>query len=166
MSKAAQTNDQRRRDLARIHIAKKDMVLDDETYRSIIRNIGKVKSGSSADLSPTGRGRVLQYFKEQGWRPRSKRNVTKKRTTDTEILASDGEVKLIRSIWIQMADAGVVHERSEPGLRRWVLAATRRYHPDGVGYSAPEFLPDWVAQRTIEHMKQWARRCEVQLNQG
>ena len=40
--------DTRRKDLAKIHIAKKDLVLDDETYRTIVRTIGKAESGSAA----------------------------------------------------------------------------------------------------------------------
>ena len=60
----------RKDDLAKIHIAKKDLDMDDDTYRAMIRDIGNVKSGSSADLDQEGRVRVLRYFRSKGWEAR------------------------------------------------------------------------------------------------
>lgn len=157
-------HDARRGELAKIHIAKKDLALDDEAYRQVIANIGGAKSGSSADLSPLCRARVLQHFKSKGWK--SKRRPVQKRVANSgEILASAPQVAMIRSIWIQMAEAGVIENRTEQGLRAWVKSSSRRYHSNKAGYSAPEFLPEWVAQRLIEHLKQWATRCGIRLNE-
>ncbi len=151
-------------DLAKIHIAKKDLALDDETYRDVIRNIGKAGSGSAADLDPTGRARVLEHFRRTGWKPRRSRRTAARKTAKHPQAASEGQVELIRSIWIRMADAGIVRDRTEQGLRTWIRSATRRYHDQKAGYGAPEFLPDWVAQRMIEHLKAWARRCDIKLH--
>jgi phage gp16-like protein len=163
------TNDIRRRDLSKIHIAKKDLALDDDTYRVIVSQIGGAASGSSADLDLAGRRKVLEHFKSKGWKPRkaraSRAAKSAARTSGGEILASDGQVKMIRSIWIQMSDAGVIKNRMEQGLRAWVKAETRRYHRYKAGYSAPEFLPAWVAQKVIEHLKGWAGRCLVELHE-
>ncbi len=161
------THDARRSELAKIHIAKKDLALDDDSYRQVITDIGKAKSGSSADLSSLGRARVLQHFISKGWKPRSKpgHRAPKRATQDGEVLASDNQVRMIRSIWIQMADAGVITNREESSLRTWVRSTTRRYHPQHAGYSAPEFLPGWVAQKVVEHIKSWARRCKIELHE-
>lgn len=158
--------DTRRKDLAKIHIAKKDLVLDDETYRTIVREIGKAESGSAAHLSPLGRARVLAHFRRKGWKSRQAENKTRPRATPTgDVLASDGQVRIIRSFWIQMADAGAVNERSEQALRAWVKSASRRHHEQHAGWSAPEFLPAWVAQKVIENLKAWSRRCNIELNE-
>lgn len=166
--------DTRRSDLAKIHIAKKDLALDDETYRHIIREVGKVESGSSADLTPLGRTRVLQHFRSKGWKPRRScaqhtqicAQPTQKRITPAgAILANPGQVGKIRSLWIQMADAGAIRDRTEQGLRRWVRSTTRRYHPQKAGYSAPEFLPARAAQLVIEQLKGWAKRCDIELHE-
>lgn len=163
------THDARRAELAKIHIAKKDLALDDEVYRQVIADIGGATSGSSADLNPLGRARVLNHFISKGWKPRLKKaagDKTSKRSTQSgDVLASDNIVRLIRSIWIQMADAGVITSREESSLRTWVRSTTRRYHPQHAGYSAPEFLPGWVAQKVVEHLKSWARRCEINLHE-
>ena len=159
----------RKADLAKIHIAKKDLHLDDDTYRYIIRTVGKAESGSSADLDVAGRARVLRHFKEKGWKPRSKKNGTNRphrpRVAGSVVLATSGQVGKIRSFWIQLSDAGAVRDRSERGLRRWVQSATRRRHETGTGWSAPEYLPKWVAQNLIEQLKQWAARLDIRLRE-
>lgn len=159
----------RKNDLAKIHIAKKDLGLDDDTYREVIRAIGKAASGSSRDLDEAGRARVIRHFKSKGWKVRTSRmdnDVRKKRATpDGEVLASDNQVRMIRSLWIQMADAGAVQNRTEQGLRAWVRSVTRKHHPQRAGWSAPEFLPEDIGQKVIEHLKAWAKRCDVKLSE-
>ncbi len=49
-----------RRQLARIHCLKKEVGLDDDTYRQMLRNIGG--AASSKDLTPEGRARVIAHL--------------------------------------------------------------------------------------------------------
>jgi phage gp16-like protein len=157
-------DDTRRRELAKIHIARKDLCLDEESYHQVVREIGGASSGSSADLSPLGLAKVLQHFRSKGWK--SKRRPAQKRISNSgEILASAQQIQRIRMTWSRMAEAGKLDNPTEQGLRAWVKSSSRRYHPAKAGYSTPEFLPEWVAQRLIEHLKQWAARCGVKLNE-
>lgn len=150
----------RKTHLAKIHIAKKDLRLEDDAYRQIIRDVGGARSGSAGDLNESGRKRVLDHFKTKGWEPKHKSRP--RITRNNEILANRDQISLIRHIWIRMAEDGAVKAGDEAGLRAWVRAATRRYHPQRAGYSAPEFMPNWVAINTIEQLKKWAERCEVE----
>lgn len=50
----------RRQQLASIHIAKKRLRLDDETYRALLERVGGHRS--AADLDPHGRRAVLREF--------------------------------------------------------------------------------------------------------
>lgn len=62
--------DTRRADLAKIHIAKKDLALDDARYRALLtRETGR---GSAADLDAGERARVIAAFVKLGWQPRPK----------------------------------------------------------------------------------------------
>lgn len=161
---ATEQTDTRRRELGKIHLAAKQLGMDENTYREMLFVHGGARS--AADLDDAGRHRVLMHLRSAGFRARLAtwvRRGTKRVTAAGDILASDNQVRMLRSIWIQLADAGVVKNRAEPGLRAWIQSATRRYHPQRTGYSAPEFLPEWVAQRTAEHLKQWARRCAIKL---
>src|SRR6187551_2882572 len=59
----------RNRELAQIHIAKKDLGLDDATYRDMLWSIGRVRS--AGDLDFTGRKRVLEHLRSRGFKPKA-----------------------------------------------------------------------------------------------
>jgi len=59
-------DEQRKRELAQIHIAKTQLGMDDDTYRDMLWNIANVRS--SRDLTTTGRLRILQYLRDKGWK--------------------------------------------------------------------------------------------------
>lgn len=65
---ASRKTNQRNRDLAMIHIGKRELRLDNERYRKIIKDVGKVESGSAKDLDKAGRKDVLLHFKKMGVR--------------------------------------------------------------------------------------------------
>lgn len=68
--RSMQPHDKRRRQLAQIHIAAKQLGLDDDTYRAMLREVAGVTS--AADLSDTGRRKVLTHLQRLGWAPRRK----------------------------------------------------------------------------------------------
>ncbi len=70
--------DDRRRELAQIHIAKAQLFLDEETYRAMLCAIGRVKS--AADLGAAGRRQVLEHLKSRGFKARKS---TQKVSLDT-----------------------------------------------------------------------------------
>lgn len=57
--------DTRRRELAAIHIAKKDLGLDDDTYRDMLFAVARVRS--SADLDQGGRTAVIEHLRKSGF---------------------------------------------------------------------------------------------------
>jgi len=64
--------DQRRRDLATIHMAKAQIGMADDAYRDILWSVARVRS--SADLDQAGRSKLLDHFKACGWKPKPKAN--------------------------------------------------------------------------------------------
>jgi phage gp16-like protein len=52
--------------LGKIHIGRKQLDMDEDTYRDMMKNIGRVKSASSKDLTPAGIDRVLQHMQRAG----------------------------------------------------------------------------------------------------
>ncbi|MCD5362776.1 gp16 family protein [Chromobacterium aquaticum] len=55
--------------LAKIHIAKKELALDDDTYRAMLQSIAGVSS--SKDLTVAGVNKVLAHLKRCGWKPKT-----------------------------------------------------------------------------------------------
>jgi phage gp16-like protein len=59
--------DLRRRDLAKIHIAKKQLGMSDTIYREMLKNVAGV--ASAADLDGRGRLKVLAHLRNCGFKP-------------------------------------------------------------------------------------------------
>lgn len=128
--------------LAAIHVAKKTLGLDDDTYRAKLHLItGKT---SARDLTEGERERVLAEFRRNGWRPEARR--------------ADGRQKLtgkyaakLQALWIAAYNLGIVRNRDDAALVAFVKRQT--------GIDHVRFLssgPD--AARAIEAMKSWLTR--------
>jgi phage gp16-like protein len=88
----------RQSNLAKIHIAKKALGLDDETYRALLARVAGVTSAK--DLNPRQVSAVLAEFQRLGWQPPAK---PKGRPAPNP--APDRK-KLIGKIEAQLATAG------------------------------------------------------------
>ena len=67
--------DMRNSELARIHIAKKDLRLDEDTYRNMLWTVARVRS--SKDLDFAGRKQVLEHLRGLGFQDRGAGNVAR-----------------------------------------------------------------------------------------
>ncbi|MCE0999409.1 gp16 family protein [Pseudomonas sp. NMI1173_11] len=85
----------RNQQLSKIHIAKKELGLDDDTYRALLSRI--TGQSSAKDLSPLDVAKVLQEFERLGWKSKQGRAKPKP--------AAD-KAKLVSKIEAQLADAG------------------------------------------------------------
>lgn len=83
--------------LSKIHIAKKDLGLDDDTYRAMLKRVAGVESAK--DLVPAKVAAVLAEFERLGWRPKAKAGG---RSTPN---VNPDKQKLIGKIQAFMADA-------------------------------------------------------------
>lgn len=135
---AAKQKSPRNRDLAKIHLAKKQLGLDEETYRDMLWTVARVRS--SSDLDMAGRIRVLHHLKSRGFKP-------------ARSGLSRPQARLAHHIWGRMADAGVVQR---DGHSAWLLANTR--HINGIGFRAFDFCSPEALNQVIEQLKKWAER--------
>lgn len=90
----------RNRDLARIHILKSQLKLDDESYRNVLWTLGRVES--SKDLDDHGRKAVIAHLEAHLARrdPRAVQYRSRPRNADA------GNRKPLRKIEAYLADAG------------------------------------------------------------
>jgi len=58
----------RKSDLAKIHIAKKQMGMEDDTYRAMLMHVAGVDSAGKLDMN--GRMKVLHHLSTQGFKPK------------------------------------------------------------------------------------------------
>jgi phage gp16-like protein len=125
----------RRRDLAAIHVAKKQLGMDDGTYRDMLWSVARVRS--SSDLDFAGRKSVLDHLRKCGFK--SERPA-----------ARDPQSRKIRSMWLQLKDLGALRDPSEKALNRYVENQT--------GVKALQWLSSEQASKVIESLKSWHRR--------
>jgi phage gp16-like protein len=123
-----------RRDLARIHMAKKDLGMDDATYRGILRE--RYRRDSAAELTPSQAADLIALFRAKGWRP-----------------SSCGQRGLIRVLWRRLEAAGAVPQADTKALDSFIA-----HHS---GRSGLNHLSVHEASHLIEMLKKWLERAGI-----
>ena len=65
--------------LAKIHVAKKDLGMDDDSYRALLARVAGVRSAK--DLAPRQVAAVLSEFQRLGWQPKPAKTAGRKAPT-------------------------------------------------------------------------------------
>lgn len=118
MSKIARDN--RNADIAKIQIARKQLNLSDEEYRSILAGQGNGAT-SSRDLDHDGRQRVLAYIQKQyRWKPKAKPGAVKRRPKRPT--PSVDAAPLVRRIRAQLISLDRKPDEYADGIAKQMLA--------------------------------------------
>lgn len=150
MSTMTSSNPDRLRYIKLIHVARRELRMDDDTYRMMLSGMkGLDGATSTADLSVPNLLKVLEQLKQRGFKVRP--NAAGKRPK-----ANDEQSKKIRSLWLTLHGLGAVRDPSEEALAKFVLNMTK--------VSALQWLNTAQASRVIENLKQW--QCRVTNKEG
>jgi len=114
-------------EIKKIQIAKRQLALDDDIYRDIIREASGGKTESSTGLDWRGRRAVLERMTELGFvaKPAKKAGPVGERSR-TRRLADDPQSKMLRAMWIELHQAGIVRDPSETALANFGKRLTRK----------------------------------------
>lgn len=130
--------------IAALHVAKKQLGLDDETYRSKLARItGK---SSAKDMSESERQAVLSVFLNEGFQPRSADNHAGSRKKLTGPFAPK-----LQALWIAAWNLGIVANRDDKALLAFVKRQT------GIDHTRFLYYADDAA-KAIEALKAWMAR--------
>ncbi len=101
--------------LAKIHIAKKELGLDDGAYRAMLERLtGRT---SARDCSDAQLGVVLDEMKAKGWAPAFRVAASNPgRPARSAAPAASPMAKKARAMWISLHQLGVVRDPSEAAL--------------------------------------------------
>jgi len=138
--------------LAAIHVARKQLGLDEDTYRAVlVRATGKP---SSADMTQTERQAVLAEFERLGF---SRTAAAPSKSPSKRIQGPFA--KKLQALWIAMWHLGLTRDRTDEGLAAFVRKQTKVDHT--------RFLVDPAeAKKAIEALKGWmAREAGVEWTQ-
>lgn len=139
-----------------IHVGKRELGLDDDTYRAMLENVtGKT---SCSKMSIQQLELVLASMENQGFKRQvnGKQTTFKKRLSPKAGRAKHGEIDVIRAVWITMAKHGIVRDGSETALDAYVRRMTNRNKGQGVDTVA--WCSHDQAYQVLESLKSWHRR--------
>lgn len=143
------STDNRLRLIKLIHVARRELGMDDDTYRLLLSGMkGLGGATSTADLSVPNLYRVLEQLKQRGFKVRP----SKKQRP----LAADEQSKKIRALWLTLHGQGEVRDPSEEALGKFVMKMT--------GVQALQWLSGDQASQVIENLKKWQRRVARATN--
>lgn len=131
--------------LAKIHIAKKQLQMEDDAYRALLQSVAGVSSAAKLDFH--GLNAVLNRLQALGFK--AKRNPLKTGPTSSKKASQSNKV---RAIWLTMAEQDIIQNKSEQALMAYIKRMTKGK------YLAPQFCPPRVAQQLIESLKKWQFR--------
>ena len=136
--RAAPLPQDRRALLSKIHIARKDLALDEDSYRGLLMRItGEVSAKDCADQALMA---VLEEFTRLGWTAKGKRPASR-----------HPHVRKVYAVWGDMK--GLVADSSSAALNAFVLRQT--------GVSSPEWLDGPQANKVTEGLKAWRARLQA-----
>ncbi|OCG60229.1 gp16 family protein [Gilliamella sp. Nev3-1] len=124
-----------------IHIAKTQLNLDDDIYRHLLLTI--TKKTSTKDMTVWELEKVITNLKLKGFKVKSSKKTGK-------ITATEPVHKKIRSLWLELADASEIKNRSEKAINSYVKRIT--------GVEVMDWLTQKQAMVVIESLKSWQAR--------
>jgi len=137
-----------------IHVAKRELAMDDDTYRALL--VTSTGHDSSSHLSDTELNKVLAHMKRRGFKVRHVTDKSKPKPKfvrkPSRALAHSPQDKKIRALWLTLHQMGAVRDPSEAALAAYVK---RIAHVDAL-----QWLDIEQASQIIETLKQWQDRIQ------
>lgn len=136
-----------------VHVARRELGLDEPTYRAILLAQGGQESLSSMPID--GMNKVLDYLKAQGFRLR--------KTSGDRKQATGVDARKVRALWLLLHELGAVRDPSEAALTAYVQRMTGVDDVQwmrGECYVASNPQKHWQARAelVIETLKKWGMR--------
>lgn len=136
----------RKRLVAKVKIAQKQLNLDDDTYRDLLFSVTKKRSASKLVVYELED--VMRRMRKLGFKDKPAK------AAKAAVIADDQQSKKIRALWIELVNAGKVFDPSERSLVNWVKGQLKS--SDGI--EALQWLSERQKRRIIEQLKLWLSR--------
>ncbi|HHY0483408.1 TPA: gp16 family protein [Vibrio parahaemolyticus] len=137
-----------------VQIGKRELAMDDDTYRAMLKNI--TGQNSSKNLQQWQLSKVLDHLKSLGFKPKASNKPKPKAP----------EVAKIKAIWITMHKQGFVRDGSDSAIDAYVRRMTT--HSNGRGIERAIWLKSYQAADVLESLKKWHSRlmCDAIIAKG
>lgn len=126
--------------LACIHVAKKELRLDEDTYRAALEQVvGKSSAGECTDAELS---RLADHFRRLGWAP--------KKAGPKRAPSTNPHVRKVWAVWGDLERSGALRHPGKAALYAFVERMT--------GVTDPHWLSPEQANQVVEGLKAWLRR--------
>lgn len=138
--------------LAAIHVGRKALGWEEETYRALLQALtGKRSAG---EMSAAERAKVIDYMRSQGFAPLDGGDPAAAVARRLQVPeGTKPQVALIEALWEALAERGALRREDAAagaGLDAWVARTT--------GVASRLWLTPAQANQAIEGLKAWLRR--------
>jgi phage gp16-like protein len=135
-----------------IHVARRDLAIDDDAWRDLLRE--KFKVESSTELGIVDLYAVIAHLKKCGFKvrhPKKKPGPALSRPLEGAAQRYPGDAAKLRALWLFMAhELHVIRSDDEASLAAYAKRIT--------GIEALQWLDGQQTYRVIESLKKWAER--------
>jgi hypothetical protein len=142
----------RDREIKLIHVGRRELGMDEDTYRAMLELVAGVRS--AAALDGAGRKKVIDHLKSKGFKVKSK--ATGKPAAASEP-GADAQYRKIQALWGDLARLGAVRVNTEAAIRVYIKRIT--------GCDAYSFCSSAQVAVIIETLKKWRDRVEQPIAQ-
>jgi len=143
--------DPRARLVKLIHVAKRELHMDEPTYRAMLLASGGAES--TARMAAPALERVLAHLKRSGFKVRHKSAQT---AAPSRALDTRDQARKVRALWLLLHALGVVRDPSEAALAAYVKRIA--------GIDAMQWAGGAQLHQLIETLKAWAMRYLPAIN--
>ncbi|PMI33538.1 hypothetical protein BCT30_05040 [Enterovibrio norvegicus] len=146
---------QRTRLIQLIHVGKRELQLDDDTYRALLKR--ETGSDSCKEMKKDELDKVLSAMERQGFKRKKSTNPKQsEKRLSPKTQGKPDVISKIRALWITMAKEGIIRDGSETALDAYVRRMTKRQTSKGIDHVA--WCSDIQATRVLEGLKLWKAR--------
>jgi phage gp16-like protein len=147
---ASATREARRQQLIKlIHVGKRDLRMQDEDYRQLLRSL--TKSESTSDLDIVALQQVLSALTAKGFKISHKSAKPAKSGNRSRPLDQAEQARKLRALWLHMHELGIVRSAEESALCTYIKRQT--------GVEALQWLNGEQFYKAIEALKKWQFRA-------
>lgn len=151
-----------RNDLIKIiHVAKRNLHLNDLNYQAVL--LGATKKESCKDMDYAELKSAYEALKSLGFRKTGRKKTSVRTATHAAEKRPAPRVsvgKVIVAVWATMSRHGFLKDASRPALDAYIQRMTARDN-GGVGVASLAWLDDKRAAHVLESLKRWHMRVMI-----
>ena len=148
--RAARYEAERLRLIRLLHVAKRDLRMEDADYRAVLSRASEGAHESSKEMDVVALEKAISHLKRCGFKVRTKGKSRPATPNPSRALAGDPESRKIRALWLMLHEIGAVNNPSEAALAAYVKRVAR--------VDALQWIDGKQAETLIESLKKWALR--------